>query len=165
MDGPIHIATFSSVSATTAGGSDLFQITAPSNSRVEICEIEVTQLSSAPGVLSLQLIRGSTASGSGGTSPVPSRAQPWGATAGSSVMANNTTVASSAGTETLHSAATTPAEPNYIYRPYEGAAEGRRYRNERIFLEASQRCVFRAGTPSTAVSLSGTLKFREIGLQ
>ena len=79
-------------------------------------------------------------------------------------MANNTTVASSAGTEILHSAATTPAEPNYQWLPNDSPI-ATRAGSERIFLEASQRCVLRAGTPSTAVALSGTLKFREIGLQ
>lgn len=163
MDGPVFTAIFSSVAATTSGGSDLFQITAPSNSRVEICEFEVAQLSTAPGSITLQLIRGSTTSGSGGTSPVPSRAAAWGATAGSSVMANNTTLASSAGTEILHSSALTPAEPLYVSRAWDGA-DGRRSQSERFYLEAGQRCVLRASTPSTAVSLSGTLKFREIGL-
>jgi hypothetical protein len=164
MEGPCHIATFSSVSATTAGQSDLFQITAPSNSRVEICEIEVSQLSTAPGFLALQLIRGSTTTGSGGSAATPARAQPWGVTAGSSVMTNNTTVASGANSETLHSSALTPAIPTYLFRPYDGS-DGNRTGNERVFLEAGQRAVFRAGTPSTAVTLSGTLKFREFGLQ
>lgn len=164
MDGPVFTATFSSVAASTAGQSDLFQISAPANSRVEICEFEVAQLSTAPGFLGLQLIRGSTTSGSGGTSPVPSRAAAWGATAGSSVMANNTTVASSAGTEILHSSALTPAQPIYNSRAWDGA-DSRRSQSEKFYLEASQRCVLRTSVPSTAVTLSGTLKFREIGLQ
>lgn len=78
-------------------------------------------------------------------------------------MCNNTTVASSASAELVHAGALTAALPTYAYRPALGA-DGRRNQSERVYLEAGQRATFRASTPSTAVNLSGTLKFREIGL-
>jgi hypothetical protein len=163
MDGNVFTSTFSSVATTTA---DLFQITAPANSRVEICDYEVCNLSSAPvGSIQLQLIRGSTTAGSGGSSGVAMvRTQPWGATAGSSVVTGNTTLASTGtGSEVLHVSALTVAEPVYLSRPWDGA-DSRRSQSEKFYLEASQRCVLRASSTASA-SLSGTLRFREIGLQ
>lgn len=162
MDGNVFTSTFSSVATTTA---DLFQILAPTTSRVEICEIEVTNLSTAPsGPVALQLIRGSTTSGSGGSSGVAAvRAQPWSATAGSSVMSNNTTVGSTgAASEVLHSGGLTHLQPSYLYRPWSG--DGRRAASEKIYLEASTRFTVRASSTASA-PLSGTIKFREIGNQ
>jgi hypothetical protein len=162
MDGNVYTSTFSSVSTTTA---DLFQILAPSNSRVEICEFEVTNLSTAPtGPVLLSLIRGSTTSGSGGSSAAAAvRAQPWGATAGSSVITNNTTLASTgAASEIVGNGALTVAQPSYKYSPCDG--DGRRAQTEKIYLEASTRFALRASS-TAAQALSASIKFREIGNQ
>ncbi len=164
MDGPTFSATFSSVATTTAV-RDVFQILAPTNSRLEICECELGQSSDAGDandeLLTFEIIRGSTTSGSGGTAFTPVPHQPWGATSGSSVLTNNTTVSSSGGVAVFPHSTTFNIRAGLLYRP--NAGDGKRGSNERLFVEAGTRCTFRMGGPADAVTLSGRLTWKEIG--
>lgn len=62
--GSIYTAPFSASAITTAGGYDLYSLTAPSNTRVAILEVRLgqyTQFGDAKaGVESLQILTGTT---------------------------------------------------------------------------------------------------------
>lgn len=165
MDGLTFTATFSSVSVTTVS-RDVFQIVAPTDSRVEICECELGQFSDAGDaqdeLLSFEIIRGSTTSGSGGSAVTPAKHQPWSRAAGSSVMVSNTTVASSGGVAVYLKATSFNVRAGMLYKPNE--SRGVRPASERVYLEAGERCVFRISAPADAVTMNGTLTFKEIGL-
>ena len=153
----IFSATFSAVAVTLA--QDVFEITAPSNSRVSIREIRIGQYTdfgdAAAEILSLTVMRGHTTSGSGGTTQTKAnlRGHTGAAAAGSVVEANNTTVASGGSPATLIADVFNIAAGWWYYPPEE----------ERIILEPSQRLVVRISAPVDSITLNGTLLFEEIG--
>jgi hypothetical protein len=156
--GPVYHFAFENVTLSTAGPSDLFCITAPSNSRVVVREIRLGQFSefgdAQSELLSLRFLFGSTSVSSGATVTGANVQRHTGApSAGSSVLAPSTTVASSA------SAAGGLADSWNV-------AGGWYYKPEiveRPVLAPGTRFALRQSTPNDAVSLNGTIVLQEIG--
>ena len=156
----IYVATFTAVAVTAA--QDVFEIVAPAEGRVRIRELRLGQYSDAADaqaeMLSILALRGYTTSGSGGSSVTPANLAPVGLgtplVAGSTVEANNTTVASTTTPLTLL-ADSWNVMGGFRYYPVP---------EERIEIAASQRLVFRITAPADSITLNGTLVFEEIGL-
>lgn len=150
-----YAATFDAVAVSAA--QDLFEITAPSDCIVAIYALYLGQTSDVGDAnaenLKVQLIKGYTVSGSSGSSVTPSKLETGFAAAGSTVEANNTTVANTGTPVTVHQDVWNTQLP-YMYRP---APE------ERIILSPSERLVVRLPAPADAITMSGTLVFEEIG--
>ena len=155
--GNIYVATFAAVAVTAA--QDVFEITAPSNSRVAIREIRIGQYSDAGDsqaeMLSVTVIRGHSTSGSGGTSPTPVPIMGHAGVAASttSVEANNTTIASS-GTPVTLCADSFNVMAGWRYYPVP---------DERPIITNSGILVVRITAPADSLTLSGTIVFEEVG--
>ncbi len=159
----IYVATFTAVAVTAA--QDVFEIVAPSTSRVKIRELRLGQYSDAADaqaeMLSILALRGYTTSGSGGSSVTPANMAPATsdlgapAAAGATVEANNTTVANTGSTVTTLLADSFNVMGGFRYYPVP---------DERLELAVSQRLVFRITAPADSITLNGTLVFEEIGL-
>lgn len=156
-DGPIFAATFSAVAVTAA--QDVFEITAPSTSKVLIREIRLGQYSDAGDaqaeLLSVLIQRGYTVSGSGGSSSTPAkfRGHTGAPSAASTVEMNNTTVANTGSAVTLL-ADTFNVQAGWRYYP---APE------DRIVIEPGVILVVRITAPADSLTMNGTLVFQEIG--
>ena len=153
----IFVATFAAVAVSAA--QDVFEIVAPASSRLVIREIRLGQYSD-PGdaeaeMLSVQIIRGYTTSGSGGASVTPVNFSPvsGAATATATVERNNTTVAST-GTGALLLADSFNIMGGWRYYPVP---------DERIEVGVSQRLVDRISAPADSLTMNGTLVFEEVG--
>lgn len=153
----IFVATFAAVAVTAA--QDVFEIVAPASSRLMIREIRLGQYSD-PGdaqaeMLSVQIIRGYTTSGSGGGSVTPVNLSPvsGAAAATATVERNNTTVAQD-GTGAVLLADTFNVMGGWRYYPVP---------EERIEVGVSQRLVVRITAPADALTMNGTLVYEEVG--
>lgn len=154
----VYTAIFDNVSVTAL--QDLFELTPAANKPIEILGFSFSQTGNADvgdvaeELLPLQLIRGFTTSGSGGTTPTPAPFDAIDTAAGCVVEANNTTVANTGTTATLWSdnfnvrAGYTMLFPPDM-RPRCSAAE------TRIVLKLPR-------SPADAILLSGTITFREL---
>ncbi len=96
MAGRTYSVIFSAVAVTAA--QDLFEISPADDKPVEIVAIEIGQKTSDSGdaadeLLQLSIIRGFTASGSGGSAPTPGPLDNIDTAAGFAAEVNNTTVA------------------------------------------------------------------------
>lgn len=164
MNGPIYTATFSAISVTAA--QDVFELTTHASSRIEICEIFLGQYSDAGDaqaeMLSVQIIRGYTTAGSGGAAVTPGNFEPWSRAALTTVARNNTTVATAGTAVILHSEAFN-VQGGWLYKPLKAERD-----NERPRIEAAGATngllVVRITAPADAVTMNGTIKFRELGL-
>jgi hypothetical protein len=160
MNGPIFTATFSAIAVSAA--QDVFQLTAHATSRIEICEIFLGQYSdagdAAAEMLSVQLVRGHTTTGSGGAAVTPSNFEPWSRAAVTTVLRNNTTIAAD-GTAVILHAESFNVQGGWLYRPLKTEED-----NERPRIEAAGIVVVRVTAPADAVTMNGTIKWREIGL-
>jgi hypothetical protein len=161
----IYTATFSAVAVTAA--QDVFEITAPTTSRVRIREIRLGQYSDAGDaqaeLLSVLIISGYTVSGSGGSTVTPANVeQHSGApTASSVVEANNTTVANT-GTAVTHLADVWNTSAGWLYIPaLPDLRAGQR--GEGIWLPPSRRLVVRITAPADSLTMNGTMVFEETG--
>ena len=153
----IYVATFAPVVLSAA--QDVFEIVAPASSRLMIREIRLGQYSD-PGdaqaeMLSVQIIRGYTTSGSGGASVTPVNLSPvsGAAAAVATVERNNTTVAAD-GTGAVLLADTFNVMGGWRYYPVP---------EERIEVGVSQRLVVRITAPADALTMNGTLVYEEVG--
>lgn len=153
-NGSVYTATFNAVAVSAA--QDVFEIVAPSTSRVIIRSVQLGQYSdagdSAAELLSVLFIRGYTVTGSGGAAVTAASAHGL-HTAGSTIARNNTTVANTGTVQTLIAEAWNVQAP-YIHLPDE---------SERIWLAVSQRLVIRITAPADAITMNGTLTFEEAG--
>lgn len=154
----IFSASFSAVAVSAA--QDLFELVAPNASGyVTLREIRIGQYSDAGDseaeLLSIQLIRGYTTSGSGGASVTPVNLRPWSRAATATVERNNTTVAQD-GTGSIIIADAFNVQGGWWYRPPQ---------DERIYLKgtvaAQARLVCRITVPADAVTMNGTMIFEE----
>ena len=161
MNGPIFTATFSAVAVSAA--QDVFELTTAATSRIEICEIFLGQYSdagdAAAEMLSVQIVRGHTVAGSGGAAVTPTNFEPWSRDAVTTVARNNTTIAADGTAVVLHSEAFN-VQGGWLYKPFKFSNTD----NERPKIEASGSVVVRITAPADAVTMNGTIKFREIGL-
>lgn len=158
----IYTAVVSQVAVAAA--QDVFEITAPATASVLIHDIKLGQYTdfgdAAAEILSVQVIRGFTVSGSVGTAATPANLQSWAAAATAVVEINNTTVANT-GTgvvlisDTFNIAAGWSLRdvlslPNSDGRPKQG-----------IWLDAGERLVVRITAPADSITMNGTLVFEE----
>lgn len=155
--GPVYKAAFSATALTT-GVTDLFCLTAPSNSRVVIREIVFGQYSDAGDaeaeILSVTVLAGSTAPSSGGAITAQNVERHSGApTAGTSVVGPSTVVASTASADLLI-ADTANMAAGWLHRPDV---------IERIVLAPSERLAIKISAPNDAITANGTVTFQEIG--
>ncbi len=153
-----YSATFSAIAVTAA--QDVFEIVAGASTRVRFDGLILGQYSdagdAADELLSVQLIRGYTTSGSGGAAVTPTNLfAPSDATAVSTVERNNTTVAQD-GTGAILLADVWHVLDRYSVMSDEDLPE-------HIILEPSQRLVVRITAPADALTCNGTLFFSEIG--
>lgn len=159
----VFSAAFSAVAITAA--QDLFEIVAPANSRVRLLEIDIGQYSdfgdAEAEILSLTVHRGHTTSGSGGSTVTPVRMGAYGAAAGSTVEANNTTVATTSGT--LLWATGWHVQAGFLWSPVEHAPRGVPAFRRHIIIKPSQRLVIRITAPADSLTTNGSILFEEIG--
>lgn len=157
--GNIYTACFNAVAITAA--QDVFELVAPANSRVVLRGVIIGQYSDAGDaqdeLLSVLIIRGHGTTGSGGSAPTPThvRGIAGAPAAGSTVAANNTTVATTgSGSPKTLIADTFDVRFGWRYAPEEC---------ERIILAPSDRLVVRITAPADSITTNGTLIFEEIG--
>ncbi len=159
----VYTASFSAVAITAA--QDLFEIVAPANSRVRVLEIDIGQYSdfgdAQAEILSIAVHRGHTTSGSGGSTVTPANLNPYGAAAGSTVEANNTTVATTSGT--LLWATGWHVQAGFLWSPPEISPPGVVPFRRHIIVKPSQRLVIRITAPTDEITTNGTILFEEIG--
>jgi hypothetical protein len=153
--GMMYAATFGAVAVSAA--QDVFEIVAPADKCVVIHEIVVEQSSDAGDaqaeLLRIQAIRAFTTSGSGGASLTPAPLESGNAAAGSTVEANNTSLATSGSTATLFDRAFN-VQIGFFWQPTPEC---------RIVLSPSQRLVVRIAAPADSLTMHGTLVFEEVG--
>lgn len=159
----VFTAAFSAVAVTLA--QDLFEIVAPANSRVRLLEIDIGQYSdfgdAQAEILSIAIHRGHTVSGSGGSTVTPENINPYGAAAGSTVEANNTTVAITSGA--LLWATAWHVQAGFLWGPLENAPRGVLAFRRHIIIKPSQRLVIRITAPNDELTTNGSILFEEIG--
>lgn len=160
-----YTATFTGIAVSAA--QDLFEIVAPATSRVVIHDLALAQYSDPDAtteaeILSLQIIRGHTTSGSGGAAVTPGALNPYLRAAASTVERNNTTVAANGTAVTLWSDGW-HTQAGFIWRLSERFV-GMKNENK-ILLRPSERLVVRLPVaPADAITTNGTLAFEEIGV-
>lgn len=105
--GRMYTVQFDNVSVSAA--QDLFEITPASNKGIRLRGITVSQTGvadvgdAAEELLPVQIVRGHTTGGSGGSAPTPVPLVPNDTAAGFTAEVNNTTIASAGTTTTLFS--------------------------------------------------------------
>lgn len=151
----MYAVTFSAVAVTAA--QDLFELSPASNKPVEIVGIELGQTSDSGDAqdeqLQLDIIRGYTSSGSGGSAATPAPLDPSDAAAGFSAEVNNTTPANTGTAVTLHASAWN-VRAGYINWFPEDARPKASQGNTTI--------VVRMSAPADSITMSGTLWVREL---
>ena len=153
----IFTATFSAVAVSAE--QDVFELVAHASTRVAIREVRLGQYTdfgdAAAEILSVQIIRGYTTSGSGGAAVTPANisSHSGAKTAVSTVERNNTTVAT-AGTAVILVSDVFNVQAGWWYRPGD---------DERIIVDNSSRVVVRITVPADALTMNGTLVFEEVG--
>jgi len=149
----IYAATFAAIAVTAA--QDVWEIATPATTRGRLREVRIGQYSdvgdAAAELISVQIIRGYTTTGSGGASVTPVNLRPWSRAAVCTVKRNNTTVAQD-GTGSVLFSDTFNIASGLWYRPAE---------SEMIYLDASQRLVVRITAPADELSMNSTLVFEE----
>ena len=156
--GPIFTYPFSAHSLSTGGPSDLWCVTAPSNSRLTVREVVIGQYSEAGDaqaeMLSISFLTGSTSTG-GGTaiSGINVKRYSGAASAGSSVTGPSTTLSSTASAALVRSDSFNVAA-GYRYYPVP---------DERIEIGLSQRLAIRLSTPNDGITINGTLVLQQTG--
>lgn len=154
--GRMYSATISEVAVSVI--QDIFEIAAPADSVVAIHSIYLgvsTEEGDAQDeTLPLELTKGYTTTGSGGSTPTPTPLETGNAAAGSTVKANNTTQATT-GTPVVLLSDSFNVRSGWQYRPTP---------EERIILSPSERLVLELPVaPADVMNLNGTIIFEEIG--
>lgn len=160
----LFFATFEDVVVSAA--QDVFELVAPTGIRLALHEVLIGQHSdfgdAHAELLSIKLIRGHTTAGLGGSTPtIHTRSNHASATASSStVLANNTTVASGGTAQTLISD-TFNVAAGFVHRPR--FFEHSNY-DERILLQPGDRLAIRIEAPNDSLTCNGTIVFEEVGI-
>lgn len=153
----VFTSTFAAVAVTAA--QDVFEITAPATSKIAIREVRIGQYSdagdAAAELLSVQIIRGYTVSGSGGSAGTsnPVAGHSGAITSTAAIETNNTTVANT-GSPVIMIADAFNVQAGWIYVPDP---------DERITIAVSTRLVVRITAPADSITMNGTLVYEEIG--
>lgn len=152
--GQIYTVIFNAVAVTVA--TDLFQLTPADDRVVDIIGLflfQTTDFGDAQDEgLGLQVIRGFTSTGSGGSTPTPRPVQRNGPAAGFAAQANNTTVATTGTTHTLWSDGFNVRGGYQLWVP------------EGVGLNATQAdttILVRMTAPADSITLNGTLVVQE----
>jgi hypothetical protein len=157
----IYTAVVSQVAVTAA--QDVFEITAPATASVLIHDIKLGQYTdfgdAAAEILSVQVIRGFTVSGSNGSAATPVPMQSWNPTATCAVEVNNTTVANT-GTGSIIVSDTWNIAAGWSLRDALSLPRDEFPKNG-IWLDASERLVVRITAPADSITVNGTLVFEE----
>lgn len=155
MNGRTYSVIFNAVATTAA--VDLFELLPADDKPIEIIGIELGQTTefgdAQDETLGLQIIRGFTASGSGGSAATPAPISPNAAAAGFTAEVNNTTLANTGTTTTLLSTAFNVRAGYINYFPIDarpGCSQG------------NTSIVVRMTAPADSVTLNGTLIVREL---
>lgn len=155
MYGRKYRAVFNAVAVTAA--QDLFALVAASGKVVAIHGWGFHQTSdvgdAAEEILTIELERGQTVSGSGGASVTPTPKSVTDAAFGGTCERNNTT---QAGTGTIVDVDSRPFNVrigvDVVYTP-----------EQRPILTGGERCVLKMPAPADSLTMSGYLEFEEIG--
>lgn len=164
MQGNLFTAQFSAVAITAV--QDLFSLLAGATSRLAICRIEFGQYSdagdAASELLPVQLIRGATTAGSGGSAPTPINVKAWGAASVTTARANDTTQAAN-GSPVVIQSSVFNVQAGYLYAPRYGG--GPHEADERITVAAGQRFVVSLpSAPADSITCSGFIMWEELGV-
>lgn len=159
-EGNIFNVWLSANSLSTGGPNDIFNILAPTKSRVQLLEVRIGQSSTNPTAiqsLGVSFFSGSSSSGAGATITAYNTKQWTGApTAGTSVTGPSTTIASTTSATLLYAGAYDAAAGTFVYRPNEQYGVP-------LVITNGQRFHIRVTTPQLPVVSHGTLTFKEIG--
>ncbi len=145
---------------SVSAAQDAFELTPADDKPIELVGITFDQTGvsdvgdAAEELLRWSIIRGFTTSGSGGSAPTPTPVKKSDAAAGFTAEVNNTTLANTGTTTTIHESAFNVRAGERYFWP-EGCEP-----------EASQgntTIVVRFAAPADAITLSGTLYVREKG--
>ena len=158
----LYSATFSAISVSAA--QDVFEVVAGSGNRVAIREIVLGQYSdfgdAEDELLSVQVIRGYTTSGSGGASVTPRPFNSYDRDATTTVERNNTTQASSGTAHTLIADSFNVRAGWYWgVRNYVNMPNVSEYG---IILKPEERAVVAVTVPADALTMNGTIVFEEL---
>lgn len=154
----VYSVVFGAVSVSAA--QDFFEISPADDKPVEIVGLMLAQTGVADvgdaneELLRIQIIRGHSTSGSGGSAATPRPMNPSDTAAGFAAEVNNTTVASAGTGVTLHEDAFN-VRAGYMNWWPEGMGPAATQANGTI--------VVRTTAPADAITLSGTLYVREAG--
>lgn len=156
MSGRTYAVIFNAVAATAA--QDAFEITPADDKPCEIVSIHIAQTTEAGDaqdeMLGVQIIRGFTTSGSGGSAPTPAPMRPADTAAGFTAEVNNTTLANTGTTTTLHSDAFN-VRAGWTYIPPLDARP--------VVNQGNTTLVVRLTAPADSVTFNGTMIVRELG--
>lgn len=158
MNGRGYTVQFDNVSVSAI--QDLFEITPADDKPVAIVGLFLSQTGvadvgdAAEELLPVQIIRGFTASGSGGSAPTPVALSPIDTAAGFTAEVNNTTVATTGTSVTLHSDNFNVRVGYQNWWP-EDAAPAASQANTTIIVRLTR-------APADAITLSGTLYVKEL---
>jgi hypothetical protein len=158
MSNRVYTVVFAAVSVSAA--QDLFEITPADDKPVEIMGLSLCQVGNADvgdaqeECLRFSIIRGYTASGSGGSAPTPVPVKANDAAAGFTAEVNNTTVATTGTAVILHEDSFNVRTGTTLWWP-DGC--------EPSASQANTTLIIRLNTaPADAITLSGTLYVREV---
>lgn len=157
MQGRVYTVSFAAVSLSAA--QDLFEITPADDKPVEIIGLFLSQTGvadvgdAAEEMLRLEIIRGFTASGSGGSSPTPAPVKRIDAAAGFAAEVNNTTLANTGTGVIIHEDAFNVRAGYANWWP-EGTEPDASQANTTIVVRL-------VAAPADAITVSGTLYVRE----
>lgn len=144
--------------AAASGDVDLFELSPADDKPVEIVGLFLAVTSelgdAAEEILPIQVIRGFTASGSGGSAPTPGPIDPIDTAAGFASEVLNTTVATTGTSVTLHADAFNVRMGYQIWWP-EGFGPKASQANTTILVRSS-------ATVADDVTITGTLYVREV---
>jgi hypothetical protein len=151
-----YAITFNAVAVSAA--CDQFEISPADDKPVEVLAVYLSQTTeagdAADEMLGVQIIRGFTASGSGGSAATPAPLLPADTAAGFAAEVNNTTLANTGTTTTLHSDAFN-VRAGWTYIPP--------IDQRPVVNQGNTTLVVRTTAPADSVTFNGTMIVRELG--
>lgn len=148
--------TVSFIAVAVTAAQDLFEITPADDKPVNLIGLFIGQTSdagdAADELLQVSVIRGFTASGSGGSAPTPAPLDPIDTAAGFTAEVNNTTVANTGTSVTLHTDTFNVRAGYQMWWPPEAYPRAS---------QANTTIVVRITAPADSLTMSGTLYVQE----
>ncbi len=154
--GRMYSVSFENVAVTVA--QDFFELTPADDKPIAIHAVHISQSTetgdAAEEMLRVSIIRGFTASGSGGSAPTAIPLNPNAAAAGCTAEVNNTTVANTGTSVTLHSESFN-VRGGWVFMPTPECRPVASQANTTIVVRLN-------AAPADSVSMSGTLYLEEL---